>query len=615
MAWYMGTTVADVSFNLRRREIGLLSTKGFSRSQIQRIFLTETLMLGLLGGLLGVLFGFMLNPIFTQFSTELLFDPKLISPYTIVATTVFGAVIAFLSTYSSARKASRLSTVYALREYLPANGMRLRRRRLPLLAFTLGAYKLIIFTLGINVTTELTGVAMAGQNFALAILIGLVVVVDLVLNYIGPLLFFWGATKLFIEGSLKFQELTTKFAKFLGDLGALATKNVRRNPARSAAIAFLIALIISYGTQVTAQLASERDYVTRNVYSQVGADVSVYVTTPGEASNISSMILANVSSSIESPTIEYRFTGMTLDGRIGIILKVVQPESWLKTAYYENDLFTGNSPETSFESLAADMNTVILEKNLANLLALKVGDNVTLFLGGGGARRLVVVGFFGQETSSQQGTVSQYWSFIPDQLYEQIRDLVVVYDTRILLKLRPGENGAQVAASIRSLGLNVSSVNSFADAYEFYQSDVVTVGSLDAQRLGVVFVVLAASVGTALVSVVSMKERSREATIMSVKGLSYKQLAIMFLTENFAVVTFAVVLGIVVGFIVAYGNIASSNSFMPVASVISRRFVFPADAVITLTSCVALIFASAILPIVIMARSYVTRLERMVRLR
>jgi ABC-type antimicrobial peptide transport system permease subunit len=100
MAWYMGTTVSDVSFNLRRREIGLLSTKGFSRSQILRIFLTETFLIGFFGGLLGVLLGFLLNPVFTQFSKDYAFSLQAISPYTIVLTAAFGVIIALLSTYS-----------------------------------------------------------------------------------------------------------------------------------------------------------------------------------------------------------------------------------------------------------------------------------------------------------------------------------------------------------------------------------------------------------------------------------------------------------------------------------------------------------------------------------
>jgi len=127
--------------------------------------------------------------------------------------------------------------------------------------------------------------------------------------------------------------------------------------------------------------------------------------------------------------------------------------------------------------------------------------------------------------------------------------------------------------------------------------------------------VLAASVGTALVSVVSMRERSREATIMSVKGLSYKQLVVMFLTENLAVVTFALVLGIFVGFVAAYGNISATNSFIASTAIIKHRLIFSLDAILMLASCVALIFVSTILPILVIARGYVTKLERMVRLR
>ncbi len=61
MAWYIGSTVSDVSFNLRRREIGLLSTKGLSSGQIQRMFFTEALLIGLVGGLAGVVGGALLN--------------------------------------------------------------------------------------------------------------------------------------------------------------------------------------------------------------------------------------------------------------------------------------------------------------------------------------------------------------------------------------------------------------------------------------------------------------------------------------------------------------------------------------------------------------------------
>src|SRR5665647_690994 len=61
VAWYLGYTVSDVSFNIRRREIGLLSTKGLSSGQIQRMFLTEAIVIGAIGGALGVVGGLILN--------------------------------------------------------------------------------------------------------------------------------------------------------------------------------------------------------------------------------------------------------------------------------------------------------------------------------------------------------------------------------------------------------------------------------------------------------------------------------------------------------------------------------------------------------------------------
>ena len=83
-----------------------------------------------------------------------------------------------------------------------------------------------------------------------------------VLTYIGPVLFFWGVTKLLIQNSLKFQQAITKLSRVMGDFGSLAAKNVRRNPARIAAIAFLIAFIIGYGVQVNGQIASQQDYLS-----------------------------------------------------------------------------------------------------------------------------------------------------------------------------------------------------------------------------------------------------------------------------------------------------------------------------------------------------------------
>jgi hypothetical protein len=74
-----------------------------------------------------------------------------------------------------------------------------------------------------------------------------------------------------------------------------------------------------------------------------------------------------------------------------------------------------------------------------------------------------------------------------------------------------------------------------------------------------------------------------------------------------------VILGLIVGFIIVNGNIASANA--AISQLVQRRFVFPTDSIVTVGSCILLIFGATILPIIVMSRQYVTKLERMIRLR
>ncbi len=608
MAWYIGTTVSDVSFNSRRREIGLLAIKGFSTSQVQHIFLIETILIGTVGSLLGVLLGFALVPLFASTGGALHFDLGVITPYTVIITVVFGILIAFLSTYASSKRAARLSTVSALREYIPPDEDKPIRRRLAWLALILGTYKIAVFISGVSVQALISGVYRSG-NFILVLLGAVWLVIDQVLNYIGPLLFFWGFAKLFIQGSLKFQELTVRASKFLGDIGTLATKNVRRKPARAAAMAFLIALIVWYSVLVVGQLASERDFTTRQTYANVGADVVTNLGNVSQTQAVLNNILANVSE-VQDASPEYTLytqTGSTT-------LRAVDPEEWLKTAYYEDEWFSGASVQDAFNAMKTNPNTIILDRGVAKNAELSVGDSVSLVFENG-TKALRVVGFFGHEPPSQPGgfisSSGYYWSYVPVSFY--VDNNLTSTNSRILVKLEGAANGTQVANSILSLDNRVSSVSSVADSLQKSQSSILTAGALEVQELGIVFAVLAASVGTALISVVSMRERSREATILSVKGLSYKQLIIMFLTENLALVVFAVALGLSVGLISVYGNIASSNA--QTTALVTRHLVFPLDSSLLVVGCVTLIFAATILPIIIMSRKYVTQLERMVRLR
>jgi len=624
VAWYMGSTVSDVSFNLRRREIGLLLTKGFSRRQLFWMFLFEAALIGLLGGVLGIILSFTLSPWFVAAAGGEFIGMPMIGLDSIVLTVAFAVIITFLSAFRPARRASNMATVDALREYMYVENVKPYKRLDPWIAFIIGSLKMIVFLSGINLLAVMGEMARLGPqtNVLFFFLLAVVSLIDFILIFIGPFLFFWGFTKILIHGSLKFQEIVARVAKFLGDLGELATKNVQRNPARAAAVAFLIAFIIGYSIQIVGTLASLQDFGIRQVYFTVGSDVSVILSSPINASQIMN-IIRNNASHIQSTTVEYTSWSSTGLGpyRQGMELRAVNPNTWLSTAYYENDLFSGSSVEKAFETMRLNNRTIILERNYAKTLNKEVGDFVSVTFGEEKTEQLTVAGFFGVEATQASGGTEQayfyrqFWSYIPEELSKELGEDVISYSSaKILIKLESGTDSKAVADQIRKLNIDTGTVSSVAEQLKQIQSDPTFTGFLNILRLGVVFFVIAASIGTALVTFVSLRERKREASIMSIRGLSFKQLFVMLLTENLAVVTFAVLLGAAGGLIAAHGTVAALNAFNVLSyNPLRMHMVFPPDALLTLSISFTLAFASTIIPVILMAKRYSSRLEKVVR--
>ncbi|MDR0373319.1 MAG: ABC transporter permease [Nitrososphaerota archaeon] len=628
VAWYLGYTVSDVSFNIRRREIGLLSTKGLSSGQIQRMFLTEALVIGVIGGLLGIVGGLILNQYYVgTVNVHSLFSSGILKPIVAVATLIFAVILAVVAVFWSARKASKIAAVDALRNYIPP--AKQSRKIFPLIALILGGYKIVIFVLGVNITYLLgQGTALYGNIF-FSVLSGGVILFDSLLTFIGPLLFFWGFTKLLICDSTKFQVIATKISSVMGELGALAAKNVRRNPGRLASIAFLIALIIGLSVQVTGQIASQEDYIVREVRTSTGADITVNVVNASRGQEILNNITQNVPG-IRNASIEQMLSARSISGRNGYMsVKTIDPTVWPVSAYSEDSWFSGSlSVNQMLNEFKANNNTIILDRSVAAQLDLKLYDEIAVDFESC-ARQLRIVGFFGPEPSDTNNDLgfnpwisSRFYSFVPRNLFNMTAGSDIYsleyWNTYIRISLNPGVNGTDVANQIRDLKLDVYDVESFDEQWQrsVEMENLTTYSALQIlsmQNFGLIFAVLSASVGTALIAIVSLKERSREATLMSVRGLSYRQLVWMFLTESIAVITFAVILGVVIGTIVAYGNITAGNAYISQYNLVTQRLVFPANALPVIGTYVGLIYASTIGAVLVMTSQYVTKLEKMVR--
>jgi ABC-type lipoprotein release transport system permease subunit len=603
VAWYVGSTVSRVSFNLRRREIGLLSAKGFSSGQLFRLFLSESLVIGIVGGLIGVGLSYVLSPSFIpNLGIEFGAVPPVLTNELIILVLVFSTGLTLLSTFSASRRSAKLSTIDALREHMYVEETKAYKQKLPLAALFLGSYKIGLSLLGItSLLNYFGGSPPMPSNIFLTILFGGWLLIDAGLTPFAPLFFFWGFTKVFVCGSKGFQKLVTVFSRFLGDIGTLATKNVKRNPVRVASVAFLVALVIGYGFLTVGTLASEEDYIVRQVQATVGADIKVSLNSAENASAIISNITAL--QGVSSTTLEYHFEGKA--GTIGLSMVGVEPQEWLNTAYYENEWFSRQSVTKSFQEMAADNNTIVLARGIADMLALQLNDYIAVIIDDT-ITKLRVVGFFGLESAMER----QLWSYVPYNFYNSSGALG---SARILVNLEPNVDGASVADQIRDLGSDdISGVSSASEQLANQETDLTLSGSINVQRIGVIFTVVAASVATALVALVSLQERKKEVAIMNIRGLSFKQIATMLLAESLSVVIFAIVIGSVVGIIIANGNVLAitTDSY---TSLVSHRLVFPPDAILTLAVSVLLVLLSTLLPIILVTRRYVSNLERIVR--
>ncbi len=114
----MNTMYAAVA--RRGREIGTLRALGFSRGNILRSFLLESVALSLLGGIIGCLLALPLNAVTTgvgNFATfsEIAFNFR-VGPSTIAVGLIFAAVIGAIGGYLPARAAARRDLLTALRE-------------------------------------------------------------------------------------------------------------------------------------------------------------------------------------------------------------------------------------------------------------------------------------------------------------------------------------------------------------------------------------------------------------------------------------------------------------------------------------------------------------------
>ncbi|MFW9788338.1 MAG: ABC transporter permease [Candidatus Thorarchaeota archaeon] len=594
LAYFTGTMVSDVGYNFRRREIGLLLTKGYQRHTIKRMFLVEGALVGGIAGGLAIFLGTGSAYFVLGITGVNIFSAVLTNIVSVILSIIVGMFLGLFSVWRPAGRASKLEILDALKQYIFVEDVSEYKKLLPTVSLVLGSYKLIVWLLGIDVSSLFNAITIG--NFVITLLIAVWLAIDSVLNFIGPLLFLYGATRVFMKGSLRFQEAVVNAGRrFFGAFGNLATRNVKRNPARTASLVFIISLIVSYGIFATGSLYSQYDYTERTARYDVGADVRIQL----EAGTNMTEMLDQVSAyeEVDAVTPEYH-----LDLRAGtntIDTKGIRPDEWMEVGYWESAWFTSNFEEM-LNNLGDD--GIIISRDVAKTLDLEVGDQIYVdgpF--GSGTFALTIVGLIGYQSIIEIAIVGftfttggDYVSIVSESFLNESM-LIHTSTANILVDTAPGVNGTVLQKQFILDFDEVYSTYSVTSEIADYQSSPLRSGTTKIQYLAISFAIILALAGVALVVILTLREKDAEIALLSVRGFSKWQLFKTLLAEVMVTVVFALLLGGLVGFAQNLGQASQQNT--NATGLIRYRVTLGGPAFTTNLILIVVILLAAIIPV------------------
>ncbi|MER7758572.1 FtsX-like permease family protein [Streptomyces sp. NPDC097619] len=501
----------------RTREIGLMRAIGAGREQINRSVLTEALILGVVGSLLGVGAGVGLAVVLMRLMGQMgmnLSTDDLTVAWTTPAIGIFlGVVVTVIAAYIPARRAGKVSPMAALRE----SGSPMDRK-----AGTVRAVLGLLLTGTGAGCLYLTAVAEKASTGSLWL--GLGVVLTLIgFIVIGPLL-----------AGVVVRVLSTAVLKPFGPVGRLAERNALRNPRRTgatgAALMIGLALVACLSVVGSSMVASATDELDRSV----GADYILQSQTGQPVMPQTEQAVRKVPGLAHVTA--YRGVDVKVTGTGAATkenLSVTDP------SYAEDvrrDMVAGS------HAAAYGKDAIVVGSLYAEEHGTKLGDTLTVAFAGGDTARLTVRGIASDDGSLDKGVM--YVSTAT-----AARHLPAEKMPRPFMLLAKAADGqADTAYAALKKAVEAYPQYQVLNQTDYKQALKDQVGQL----LNMVYGLLALAIVVAVLGVVntlalSVVERTREIGLMRAIGLSRRQLRRMIRLESVVIALFGALLGLGLG--------------------------------------------------------------------
>ena len=601
---YLGVLGADLSHSERRREIGILKSRGASSAHVYSLLIGESFVLGLVAGIIGLLLGVLVSQamLYTSgqifgitMSTPTLFGFS-VSPLTIAISMIFGIVLMVVASYRPAKRTSQITLHEALHafsteetkiEYKPRNDILF-------VAFAVATYIGTIIYTDLLTTSTLFGGFLGGAMIAFCC-VGLVLMIAVPLS---PFFLIVGATRLATRSSPKLYELASHLVKpITKDLWPILRKNIARNPRRASTVCLLISFALSFGLFVSVMFDTETVYQERTVRAQIGGDIQVVswnqnlgLPTIGNEGSVPGAITWVPVSFINVQVPDSPYAGMA----------VFDPGRYRSVANPEKIAFVDGDPDSAFSDLSSGR-SVIITQDFANSFAYGRGDTIPITFPTSGVLRFNIVavvkylpGFYSGYAGRGPGLSSSLSFFIDAKqvpVPDRVNPSAELFDV----------NDASMSSSAKYLrdtyGSSIS-VTVYNEELVNMRSDPLAGSIYNFLNLEYAFAITVIGIGLGMIMFMAMIERKQEVANMIARGASIGDIMKLIAGEGITIGFVGIIIGICTGLSTAYvfnsaiGMLGFQNSIVPrdiILSWSSLWVILATIGIVLLTSALILI--------------------------
>ncbi len=520
---FVGAFIIFNSFSItvaqRTRELGLLRAIGASRRQVLGSVLTEGVLLGVVGSLLGLALGFALAPgikaLFKAVGIDLPSSGLVIEPRTIIVPVLVGTLVATLSSLTPALRATRVSPMSALREAAAPTVGQVSRR-----LTTIASILLVI-----GVVLVALGLFAGGSTNATLLKLGA-----------GTVLTFMGVALLspYLVGPLS-SVIGWPVQKVAGFPGRLARENAMRQPGRTAATAAALmigvalvtfASVFAAGASATIESAVKENlkgaFVVANSdgFSPFSAQVLKGVDGVEGVDKVSALRFSKA-----------RVKGVSGDTSVSGIDPTTLPELY--------KVKVSKGPQDAIQQLETSGGAVV-KSGFADDHHIKVGDTLSLTTPSRQKLELPVTGVV-KDDGGLIADVSVPLPLLASKFDER-------KDAFGIVGVTPGADEPAVQKRIQALFKAKFPETEVKTAQEFIDDQTAQVNQL----LGLIYALLSLAVIISLFGIVntlvlSISERTREIGMLRAVGASRRQVRKIVRWEAVITALIGGILGCVVG--------------------------------------------------------------------